>query len=138
MYRILLFLPLVRKVRQGAEELGVEYTESTFDWSSIFSFIKWVLVVASAIAVLVFAVVGVMVLVEMYKAERHWLRSVRHKAYRVAMQGTVKEMVEEEMEKVRNEVRNEVRRELEAERQFRGGTVTIVNKADQTGKNLTS
>ena len=85
----LLFLPLVRKVRQGAEELGVEYSESTFDWSSIFVFIKWVLVVAGAIAVLIFAVIGILVLVEMYKAERHWLRSVRHKAYRAALQQTI-------------------------------------------------
>lgn len=134
---LLLFLPLVRKVRQGAEELGVEYSETSFDWSSIFTFIKWVLVVAGAIAVLIFAIIGIMVLVEMYKAERHWLRSVRHKAYRVAIQGTVKEMVDEEMYKVRDEIHSVVRHELEAERSRPSG-VNLVHTSDPTGKNITS
>ena len=134
---LLLFLPLVRKVRQGAEELGAEYTESSFDWSSIFVFIKWVVVVAAAIAVLVFAVVGVMVLVEMYKAERHWLRSVRHKAYRGAVRGTVREMVDDEIDKVRDEIHSIIRREFELERN-RQATVTMVKKPEQSGKNITS
>ena len=83
----------MRKVRKGAEQIEENYVEPAFDWSSVFAFIKWVLVVAGAVAVIVLAAVGIMILIEVYKANRSYLRSVRHKSYRAAVRGTVREMV---------------------------------------------
>ena len=95
---LLLLLPLVRTVRKGAEQIEENYTEPAFDWSSVFAFIKWVLVVAGAVAVIILAAVGILILIEVYKANRSYLRSIRHKSYRAAVRGTVREMVEQEME----------------------------------------
>lgn len=112
---LLLLLPLVRTVRKGAEQIEENYTEPAFDWSSVFAFIKWVLVVAGAVAVIILAAVGILILIEVYKANRSYLRSIRHKSYRAAVRGTVREMVEQEMEFARAEMKKEVRREVEAE-----------------------
>ena len=112
---LFLLLPLVRKVRKGAEQIEENYVEPAFDWSSVFAFIKWVLVVAGAIAVIVLAAVGIMILIEVYKANRSYLRSVRHKSYRAAVRGTVREMVEQEMEFARADLKKEIQKEVEAE-----------------------
>ena len=112
---LLLFLPLYRVTRDAVDQIETDYSPESygFDWSGIFSFVKWVLLVSAAVAVLIFAIIGIMVLVEMYKAERHWLRSVRHRSYRAAIRSTIREMVDEEMAHVRDNVRTEVRREIE-------------------------